>query len=424
MKLKRIGQATLAIAASLGLWAGIAACNPGDTIDYLFVTANNSSSTSCSGQGQITSYHVNSYSGALTMVTGSPFCSQGMNPVAEVATPNQQHLYVANRGSNAIAEFSIGTNGQLADGHSYTTPGSEPTALAINSTGTLLFVVDFYQAGFSDASPGPGELIVYPINTDGSLGTPVGSGGGSFAPLQCFPSGVAVAPNGNYVYATNTNYYVVTTTAPTTATAPATPSSCPSGGTIAGFSVASSGALTAISGSPFLAGSTPTGIAIDPTSRFLYATDSVQNELIAYDIQTAGFLYPLTNGPFQAGTFPVNVVVDPRGQYIYVTDYNTSTISEFTLTQSNGSPSQGASATFGTNAPSPTCILVEPALGQYVYTSDFTGAYVTGAQLNPNTGTLTGIQDSPYPVNGAPTCVAAVPHGNHATEYVPSTSGN
>jgi 6-phosphogluconolactonase len=422
MKLTRTGQASLAIAASLGLWAGIASCNPGDTIDYLFVTSNNANSTTC--QGQITSYHVNSYSGALTEVTGSPYCSQGSNPVAEVATPNQQFLYVANRTSNNIAEFSIGTNGQLAAGKTYTTPGSEPAALAINSTGTLLFVVDFYQAGYSDASPGPGALVVYPINSDGSLGTPVASGSNSYTALQCFPSGVAVTPNNDYVYVTNTNSYVVTTTAPTTSTAPATPSTCPSGGTISGFSVASSGAVAAISGSPFLAGTTPTGIAIDPTSRFLYATDSVQNELIAYDIQAAGVLYPLPNGPFQAGTFPVNVVVDPRGEYIYVTDYNTSSISEFTLTQSTGTPSQGAAATFSTNAPSPTCILVDPGIGRYVYTSDFSGSYVTGAELNPNTGALSGTQDSPYPANGAPTCVAAVPHGNHATQYVPSTSGN
>jgi 6-phosphogluconolactonase len=421
MKWTRIGQSTLAIAASLGLWAGIASCNPGDTIDYLFVTSDNATA-SC--QGQVTSYHVNSYSGALTQVAGSPFCSGGSNPVAEVATPNQKYLYVANRGSNSIAMFSIGTDGQLAAGKTYTTPGSEPTAMAINATGTLLFVVDFYQSAYSDASPGPGALVVYPVNSDGSLGAPVASGGNSFAALECFPSGVAVAPNGSYVYVTNTNSYVVTTSAPSTAAPPATPSACPSGGTISGFAVASGGALTAVNGSPFLAGSTPTGIAIDPTSRFLYATDSVQNQLIAYDIQTAGFLYPLTNGPFQAGTFPVNVVVDPRGEYIYVTDYNTSSISEFTLTQSTGAPSQGASATFSTNAPSPTCILVDPALGTYVYTSDFTGSYVTGAQLNPNTGALTGTQDSPYPIDGTPTCVAAVPHGNHSTQYVSSTSGN
>jgi 6-phosphogluconolactonase (cycloisomerase 2 family) len=417
MKLKKIGQGFLATAAVLAIALGLSSCNPGDTIDYLFVTANNAKGN-CSGQ--VAAYHVNSYSGALTQVTGSPFCSGGSNPVAEVATPNQQYLYVVNHDSNAIAEFAIGTDGQLSLGKSYTTPGTEPVAIAVNTTGTLLFVLDYYQSGFSDATPGPGALAVYTINSDGTLG----SSPASYMPLQCFPTGIAVAPNGKYVYATNTNSVVVTTSAPTTGSNPATPATCPGQGTISGFSVASSGALTPIAGSPFLAGSTPTGIAIDPTSRFLYATDSVQNELIAYDIQTAGVLYPLTNGPFTTGTFPVGVVVDPRGEYIYVTDYNSSAISEYSLTQSTGAPSEGNSASYNTHAPSPTCLVVEPALGRFVYTSDFTGDYVTGAELNPNTGALSGVQDSPYPVNGSPTCVAAVPHGNHATQYVSPVSGN
>jgi 6-phosphogluconolactonase len=421
MKLTRIGQGLLAIAASLGAGLGLASCNPGDTIDYLFVTSNNATTA---GTGEITSYHVNSYSGALTAVAGSPFSSGGMNPVAEVATPNQKYLYVANRGSNNIAEFAIGTAGQLSAGKTYTTPGAQPMAMTVNKTGTLLFVVDFYQSGYSDATPGPGALVVYPISADGSLGSPVGTSGDSFAALQCFPGGVAVAPNGNDVFVTNTNSYIVTTAPPSTTNTPATPASCPAQGTISGFTVASNGTLTAAAGSPFLAGSTPTGIAIDPTSRFVYATDSVQNQLIAYDIQAGAVLLPLTNGPFQTGTFPVAIVVDPRGEYIYVTDYNSSQISEFSIVQSTGAPSESASPTFPTSAPSPTCIVVDPALGRYVYTSDFTGSYVTGAQLNPNTGGLSGVQDSPYPVKGSPTCVAMVPHGNHATQFVSSTSGN
>ena len=149
----------------------------------------------------------------------------------------------------------------------------------------------------------------------------------------------------------------------------------------------------------------------------------MQNQLIAYSIVSGG-LYPLTNGPFTAGTFPVNVTVDPRGEYIYVTNYNVGTITEYTLQSSTGTPSLGASSSFSTKAPFPTCILVEPALGRFVYTSDFTSAYVTGAELNPNTGALSTVQDSPFPANGSPTCVAAVPHGNHATQFVPVTSGN
>ena len=417
MKLKRIGQGVLAATASLGITLGVTACSPGATIDYVFVTSSTPS-------GQITSYHVNSQSGTLTKVTGTPVSSQGNNPVYEVTSPNGQYLYVANHDSNNIAVFSIATNGELANTHTYSTPGSEPISMAMNATGTLLFVVDYYAPGFSDTTPGPGALVVYPVSSDGSLGSPVTEGSTPYSTLQCFPGGVAVTPNGGYVFVTNTNSVIVTTAFPTTATPPATPASCPSQGTVSGYSVSSSGALTPVSGSPFAAGSTPTGIAIDPTSRFLYATDSAQNQLIVYDILSGGTLNPLTNGPFPTGTFPVSVVVDPRDQYLYVTNFNASTISEYTISQATGAPSAGASSTFNTGAPGPTCITIEPALARFVYVSNFVDPKIGAAELNPNTGALSGVQNAPYPATGKATCVAAVPHGNHATQFVSATAGS
>lgn len=423
MKLTRIGHGLLAVAACLLLGFGITSCSPSDTIDYLFVTSNSAAAGS-GGNGQVSSYHVDSQSGALSEVAGSPFSSQGVNPVAEVASPNQQYLYVANQGSNSIAEFIIGSDGQLSFGTSYSTPGSEPVALAINSTGTLLFVLDYYGPGFSDNSPGPGILVVYPVNTDGSLGTPVASGGQSYTTLQCFPGGVAVSPNGNYAYVSNTNSVIVTTSPPTTATPPATPSTCPNQGTISGFTVSSSGVLTSIPGSPFSAGTTPTGIAVDLTNRFLYTTDSVQNELIVYQILGGGTLDPLTNGPFATGTFPVNLTIDPRDEYLYVSNFNASSISEFTISQSTGQPSALSSSSFTSHSPGPTCVLVDPAIGRFLYTSDSLDVYVQAGELNPNTGVLSGVQNSPFKTPGRPTCVAAVPHGNHATQYVSSTAGS
>jgi len=411
----------LAVAASTALGVGIASCSPSQTIDYLFVTSNSASGSGANGQ--ISSYHVDSQSGVISEVAGSPVSSQGANPVAEVPSPSSQYLYVANHGSNNIAEFTIGTDGQLSFGHSYATPGTEPTALAINTAGTLLFVLDYYGPGFSDTNPGPGVLVVYPVNSDGTLGTPVSSGGMSYTTLQCFPTGVAVSANGNYAYVSNTNSVIVTTAPPTTATPPATPASCPNQGTISGFQVSSSGVLTAAPGSPFPAGTTPTGIAVDLTSRFLYTTDSVQNQLIVYEILGGGTLQPRPNGPFSTGIFPVNLVIDPRDEYLYVSNYNASSISAYTISQSNGQPSALASSSFGTGDPGPTCILVDPAFGRYVYSSLSQFNAVAAARLDPNTGELTGIQNAPYSVSGVATCVAAVPHGNHSTQYVTATAG-
>jgi 6-phosphogluconolactonase (cycloisomerase 2 family) len=234
---------------------------------------------------------------------------------------------------------------------------------------------------------------------------------------------VAVSANGSYAYVSNTNAVVVTTAPPTTTTPPATPASCPSQGTISGFTVGSTGALTAIPGSPFSAGTTPTGIAIDLTSRFLYTTDSVQNQLIVYSILGGGVLQPKNNGPFTTGTFPVNLTIDPRDEYMYVSNFNASTITAFTISQSTGQPSALASSSFSTGDPGPSCILVDPAFGRFLYVSLAQTNAVAAAQVNPNTGELTGVQNSPYTVTGKATCVAAVAHGNHATQHVSAVAG-
>jgi 6-phosphogluconolactonase len=422
MKLTRIGQGLLAATVSLGLAFSMASCSPSQTIDYLFVTSN---STNASGNGEITAYHVDSDSGSINPVAGSPISSQGPNPVAEVASPNGQYLYVANHGSATaqIAQFTVGTDGQLSFGKAYATPGSEPVSLAINAAGTLLFVLDYYGPGFSDITPGPGILVVFPVNADGSLGSPVPSGGQTYSTLQCFPTGVAVSANGDYAYVSNTNAVVVTTSPPSTATPPPLPASCPAQGTISGFTVNSAGALTAIPGSPFSAGTTPTGIAIDLTSRFLYTTDSVQSQLIVYSILGGGALLPKTNGPFTTGTFPVNLTIDPRDEYLYVSNFNSSTISAYTISQSTGQPSALASSSFVTGDPGPSCILVDPAFGRFLYVSLAQTNAVAAAQVNPNTGELSGVQNSPYSVTGKATCVAAVAHGNHATQHVTAVAG-
>jgi DNA-binding beta-propeller fold protein YncE len=166
------------------------------------------------------------------------------------------------------------------------------------------------------------------------------------------------------------------------------------------------------------------GIASDPTSRFLYVTDAFQNQLLAYGIQSTGALTAVNSGPFSTGTYPVGVTVDPRGEYIYVTNYQSSgTISEYSINQATGAPSASASSSISSDGPGPICIIVEPALARFVFTPNFLSSTVGGKKLDPNTGALSTNQNSPYPTAGQPTCVAAVPHGNHSTQNTSSTAG-
>ena len=409
MKFSKTGQGLLAAAVSLGIGFGMISCGQSNTIDYLYVTANKNE------PGQISVYRVDQLSGALTEIPDSPYKSGGRDPVAEVTSPNGANLYVANHDDNTIVEFAIGTDAKLYPQHTYQTPGTEPVALAINQAGTLLYVLDTYQAIYSDANPGPGAVLVYPINKDGSLGTNVANGSLPYWPVEFNPTTINVTANGKFVYVASTN-----------ASAPANTTDAQRG-TVAGFSVGSGGALTAVysAATPLpYAGVQPSASASDPTSRFLYVTDAVSNEMFAYVIATDGTLTPLIDGPFATGTYPDAITIDPTGTYIYVANYNSNTISAYQITQSTGAPSALAGGTsYGTKT-GPTCVLVDPAFGRFLYTTNFLDNSVTGYKLNPNNGSLTGTENSPYPSAGQPTCAAAVTHGNHPGEHVQSTSGN
>ena len=70
---------------------------------------------------------------------------------------------------------------------------------------------------------------------------------------------------------------------------------------------ASSGALTQVQGSPFEAGTEPSGVAIDPTGKFAYVPNSYDNDVSAYVINaSSGALTQLKGSPFAAGSAPRN----------------------------------------------------------------------------------------------------------------------
>ncbi|MBT9331336.1 lactonase family protein [Paracidobacterium acidisoli] len=436
MKFRKTGQVLLAVAATAAVGLGTISCGQSHTIDYVYVTSNKNS------PGEINAFRVDSQSGALTQITGSPFASGGNNPVAEVTSPDSQYLFVANRDDGSVVRFQIGSDGTLAKQNACTTPGSSPSSMTFSSDGTLLFVVDFYQSGFSDTNPGPGDLVVYNVNSDGSLGTAAGNctpvtntaTGQPYWALGRYPGTVATTPltfvsastpgaNSTlypYVFVTATNTYVTTTTPPTTGAPPA-----PSGlqGQIYGFSIAKGGVLSSVAGSPFTAGATPTGLALDPTGRFLYTTDSQQDQLIGYTISTKGVLTAINSGPVATGTFPVAVTVDPTGFYAYLVNYTSGTVSEYAIDQATGAPTAGASSAAKADAGA-SSIVIDPGLARVVLTANFTGADITSMTLNPNTGALSENPNSPYPTGGQPTAVIAVPHGNHATTHVQSGAGD
>jgi 6-phosphogluconolactonase len=430
MKFRKPGQILLATAVSAIVGLGLTSCGQSNTIDFLYVTANKNSPTT-PGNGEINVYYVDQESGAIAQIQDSPYDSGGQNPVAEVASPNGKYLFVINEDNNTLVQFAIGTDAKLYPQMTCNTPGTQPNSLAVNAAGTELFVTDYYQSGFNQTNPGPGDLVVYPLTANAPSGpnnnfgenlascTPVANPNGTaYWALGSNPGGVAVSANGSWVYATNTGSIVTTTTPPTAGIPVIQPVT--GSGTLSAFSIGSGGVLSPIGTYP--AGTAPTALAVDPTSRFLYVTDAAQDQVIEYLLSAAGVPTPINPGVLTTGTFPNGITVDPRGLYVYITNYTDGTISTYNINTGTGVLTANATPTLKAG-PGATCVIVEPSLDRFLFTSNFLENEVSSSLLNPDTGSLTTDENSPYPSGPQPTCVAAVPHGNHSTQYTTDVSG-
>jgi 6-phosphogluconolactonase len=438
MKFNTIYRPAMAVAVSLALGFGTTACIRDYTSDYVYAVSNST--------GQINAYAVDYQSGVLTQISGSPFTTNLTNPSTVVAAPNGKTIYVIGGSQNSNVEvMSVGSDGKLygeatpslIDGATY------PTAAAIDSTGTYLYVAYTYQSGASPAAPGPGGVQIFPINSDGTLGTTVTNVNVGYAPVaiatsaptctatpalstNTTPNCVVLGSSGTTNNGTYQSFvYVVdaeTTTAPTsvgqTTSAPTTIGAP----TVLGFvENPSSGGLTPIAGTNALggwnAGVGPSAIAIDPTGKYVYITDKAQNEVFGYGISnnTTGALTGLVTSPFPTGQYPLAITIEPRGKYVYVANYNSSTVSSYSLNLANGSLGASAGSNFTTTT-GPTCVTVDPALGIYLYTSDYLDSSISGGQLSPNTGALSAVSTSFFPSVAQPICAVAVSNGAHAVQ--------
>lgn len=200
------------------------------------------------------------------------------SPVAIAVAPTTSFLYVADQQQNLVFTFQINSNTGVLSSNP-TQPavptGAAPTALAMDSAGTLLYVPNRDSESVSG----------FTISADNSL-TP-----GSLTPIAASfttaisPVAAAVDPSGQYLYVV------------------AKDSNAVSAFKIKGVI----GTLSPLSGSPYNTGPAPDAIAISPTNKFLYVSNSGNSSLSAYKINPAtGDLIP-ASGAVQTGAQPAGI---------------------------------------------------------------------------------------------------------------------
>ena len=314
-----------------------------------------------SSAGSVSVYQLDQTTGALQRTTGSPVTTGGSSPDSMATDPSKKFLLVANSSSSTISVFNVdSTTAALSavSGSPFGTPAN-----------SVRMVVQ------------PNGSFVYTLSGTQILGYSLNSTSGTLALLSGFPvslngsgeTGLALSPNGGFLYASNPSTNVITSFAigssgaltqlATTSPLQGSPTYLTfdssgnflfginvggslGAGSVSVFSVLPTGALTEVSGSPFLAGTMPVSAVFSQGA--LYVVNQTSNSVSAFRLNSStGQLIELNGSPYAVGARPVSAAAAVLGRFLVVTSSASSNggsilvftvAADGTLTQVTGSP--------------------------------------------------------------------------------------
>ena len=386
----------------------------------LSLTACSSSNSTGSGTGavfvatqgdsSVSSFSIDLTTGILN--TSGSSLPAGALPTAMILAPSGTTLFVLNSNSSippnspactlpspgTIVSYTVNSDGTLAANTGKAQAGFIPLAMAVDSGGHFLFVVN---QGLQ-CNPASGTISVFAIS-DKTLAEVPGSPFPSAAPLApsgTGPSGVAVTPDGKFLYVANQYDNTVTT-----------------------FSVDGSGALSQGLVAPV--GTAPSALSITRDGGFLYVANSstVSGFAICNQVVTScndpnspdGHLTVVAGSPFSAGIGPIAIVAAPSGKFLFVVNRHSNQISEYRIAlgtgvltpNTQGSISTGFDPVSATIRVGTTTVESTGGITNYLYVANFGGSSISTYSFDSTVGTL-GLVGGPIIVSGGqPSAVAA-----------------
>ena len=327
--------------------------------------------------------------GTLTLISGSPFLTGGTGNGGGFFATNRTRagivgncLFASNTGSNDVSAFTIDTTtGVLAlvAGSPFPTGGlGDGLGIAVAPTPNGMFLITA-NAGSINAS-------VFSVAAGCAL-TPIA---GSPFPLMLTPDGIKVTQNGSFLaVAEGSQYEMLSIASDGSLTSiggfPITggnfgagvDSNCASdllyggeangtGTIVDGYAIASNGDLTPVKGSPFevtsgvnsnvvLLGAKP-GTKPVKTSKLLYVSNQFSNgfagSITVFSVSSKGSLSLVKGSPFpmNSGSFlPSGMDTSPDGSLLYVANPSNE-VSVFSVS-SKGVPTEVAGSPFSTGQP-------------------------------------------------------------------------
>lgn len=318
-------------------------------------------------------------SGSLT--NDSPFIG---TPLIAIA-PGTNHLYASDSGSNDIALFDIDSSTcNLTLVANFPAEGSSLFGLgiAISPDGKFLYAINADRRS---------TLVVFAINSDGSLGNSVQT-----VSLPANPLSLAATPNGKFLIVT----------LPTTQ------------------NQVQSYAINSSTGKLALASSLTTlaavdGIAIDPHSKFVYVGNGGENDLAAVQviqIGQGGKLSYISNVVFNGSNNPAVIpgasnclLLSANGKFLFFTNQATAQVTSLNVDAQTGGLSLNSIASDGGGLDEPSQIAASPTRG-LLFTGDFNtlGTPVMGVLRANANGTLKSLGTLPLTLQAPAISIAAV----------------
>jgi 6-phosphogluconolactonase (cycloisomerase 2 family) len=241
----------------------------------------------------ISVFSIDTATGALTLVPGSPFPTAGASLAAGISlgvTPDSQFLFASSSGSAIITVFSIAANGTLTS-----IPGSPfaaggiPDGIKVSPDGRFLAVALF----------SPDAVGVFAIASNGAL---------TAVPGSPFPAAAIGSVAGVDINCASNLLFGGEATLV--------------GTNIDVFNMGSNGALTPIPGSPFNnqgTGNNSNVVVLSPSDEHLFVSNQVSNTITVFSVASDGTLSLVPGSPFaDPGDTPTVMATNEAGTLLYV----------------------------------------------------------------------------------------------------------
>lgn len=383
--------------------------------------------------GSLSAYRINSQTGQLTSLPGSPFMTD-LYPYAVAVHPSGRFVYGLSWASEGVVAHRVDPqSGELTriPDLAYPLRGSSPVAMSFLPGGRQAYVPNFHSANVSvlDVDLQTGALSLRDTVQTRSGPRSISLAQGQAAPVAAFITDRAFALETTGVLASYRQQLADGSLKPLARLAIEVRSEAlvvsndgrfvyladADGDRVFAYGFDPvNGQFTEVPGSPYATGKTPRDLTLDINGRYLYVVNTGSDSLSAYAVDSdSGALTIARGSPYATGRAPMSVTLDAAARYALVTNSGSDSVSVFRYRTSAGPlriEMRKVGSPFATNK-QPVELAIDPS-GKHVYVANAGSDNLSVFTVHYQSGALTALPQSPLATGKVPGSVVVHPNGD------------